>query len=111
MRVSPRRGWDLSGTLQLDDATLNGIVSALNQAATRLQTLSRSVQGNDVDVVGADALIEGIDKMQENIGGRIGLLAICVNDLAGKVKDVGTTFDAADQKLAHSAGGRHRVIA
>lgn len=100
----------MSGTLQLDDATLSAIVSALNQAATRMQTLSRSVQSNDADVVGADALIEGIHKMQENIGGRVGLLAICVNDLAGKVKDVGTTFHAADQNLAHSAGGRHQVI-
>lgn len=101
----------MSGTLQLDDATLSAIVSALNQAATRLQTLSKSVQGNDVEVVGADALIEGLQKMQENIGGRVGLLAICVNDLAGKVKDVGAAFDSADQNLAHSAGGRGRVIA
>jgi hypothetical protein len=100
----------MSGTLQLDDATLSAIVSALNQAATRMQTLSRSVQSNDADVVGADALIEGIHKMQENIGGRIGLLAICVNDLAGKVKDVGTTFDAADRNLAHSVGGRAQVL-
>ena len=96
----------MAGTLKLDEATLDGIVSALNQAATRLQTLSRAVQGNDADVVGADPLIEGIHKMQENIGGRVGLLAICVNDLAGKVKEVGTTFGAADQHLAHSAGGR-----
>jgi hypothetical protein len=101
----------MSGTLRLDDATLNAIVSALNQAATRMQTLSKSVQGNDVDVVGADALIEGIDKMQENIGGRVGLLAICANDLAEKVKGVGTTFDAADRNIAHSVGGRAQAIA
>ena len=100
----------MSGTLQLDDATLNAIVSALNQAATRMQTLSRSVQGNDADVVGADPLIEGLLTMQENIGGRVGLLALCVNDLAGKVKDVGTAFDAADRNLAHSFGGRHEVV-
>jgi hypothetical protein len=99
----------MSGTLQLDDATLNAIVSALNQAATRMRTLSRSVQGNDTDVVGADPLIEGLLKMQENIASRVGLLAICVNGLAGKVKDVGTAFDDVDLNLAHSVGGRHEV--
>ena len=103
----------MSGTLALNAATLSSITSTLNQAATRMQTLSRALQGYDDDVVGADPLIEGLHKMQENLGGRLGLLAICVNDLAGKVTEVGTTFEATDRHLATSAqsGGRHRVVA
>jgi hypothetical protein len=100
----------MSGTLVLDDAALSGIAGTLKNAATRMQTLSHSLRGMDTEVVGADPLIEALQKMQEALSGRLGLLAVSLNELATKVTEVGTTFHAADHALATGAGGRHREM-
>ncbi|GAA1976940.1 hypothetical protein [Catenulispora subtropica] len=77
-----------------------------------MQTLSQSLRGMDADVVGADPLIEALHKMQEALSGRLGLLAVSVNELASKVTDVGTSVHDTDRKLATAAssGGHHREM-
>ncbi|GAA2013860.1 hypothetical protein GCM10009839_05930 [Catenulispora yoronensis] len=99
----------MSGTLVLDDATLATIATTLKNAATRMQALGQSLRGLDADAVGADPLIEALHKMQEALGGRLGLLAVSLNELAAKTTEVGTTFHAADHQLA-TVGGPHREL-
>jgi|HubBroStandDraft_5_1064220.scaffolds.fasta_scaffold823699_1 hypothetical protein len=91
----------MASDLQVSDALLASVQSALNGSANRLSAPQRTLSGQDTAPVGAAPLAGRLADAQGNLAGGLGILGQALASLARFASVSGTSFTNTDDNLGH----------